>query len=295
MKRLLSAFALPTLIKSPCRRHSWSAAAVFAIALAPLGAPGEAVAQAKLEVYVGVGGLAPSNQAVADSVADVRRLISTYSRFHVTNHPSTANITLEINGRSEERGTGRKTVTANMWHWMSSEAVSLVGVARTWRGAAAEITDRVNGWAQAVEPPHPGPSGGDIAKAIILGLAEGLAASNRPVPSITPTTKLMLFGGPDHKTYLGCLNCSKFASDSVDNNFGTHGNKFSSESIFNQFGQYGSKFSTYSPCNAYASDPPVIVDENGDYYGRLTVNSVSADRTQDPQLRAWIAGVCAGR
>jgi hypothetical protein len=102
---------------------------------------------------------------------------------------------------------------------------------------------------------------------------------------------LQLFGGLNHKTYLGCLNCNEFSSDSVHNQFGRYGSEFSSESIMNQFSEYGSRFSTYSACNSFASDPPVIVDKGGNYYGRLSVNDRLAIR--DPEVRGWIKGVCA--
>ena len=44
------------------------------------------------------------------------------------------------------------------------------------------------------------------------------------------------------------------------------------ESIWNKASQFGSTFSQYSACNPYASDPPVIVEEDGTYLGRLTLN-----------------------
>jgi len=101
-----------------------------------------------------------------------------------------------------------------------------------------------------------------------------------PAPSPTPTptpggggtlnTKLMLFSGHD---YLGCLNCSAFASDSVCNSFGTYGNSFSSTSIWNSFGSYGSRFESRSPWNSFATSPPVVVDSNGGFYGYFTLNT----------------------
>src|SRR5689334_20529811 len=47
--------------------------------------------------------------------------------------------------------------------------------------------------------------------------------------------KLMIFGGAGHRVYLGCLNCSEYAADSVRNTYGTHGSAYSAESIFNHF------------------------------------------------------------
>src|ERR1039457_5629615 len=92
------------------------------------------------------------------------------------------------------------------------------------------------------------------------------------VHSQTAVTPLLLFGGANHKTFLGCLTCSRTNADSIANKFGTYGSKFSAESIFNRFSDYGSKFSDYGICNKFANDPPVIVDQEGNYYDRLTMN-----------------------
>jgi hypothetical protein len=119
------------------------------------------------------------------------------------------------------------------------------------------------------------------------GLGELLAGASRA----STNHKIMLFGGPGHKTYLGCLSCSEYASESVLNQYGRYGSAYQSESIFNRFGSFGSRYSQYSPCNPYASDPPVIVDENGQYYGRLTVNAYRSDAAKGNVL-AWIRAVC---
>jgi hypothetical protein len=102
----------------------------------------------------------------------------------------------------------------------------------------------------------------------------------------------MLFGGPGHKIYLGCLSCSAYNSESVFNSYGSYGSAYSATSIANAYSVYGSQFSAYSACNPYASDPPVIVDGAGRYYGRLTVNAVRSDGPPTQQLRGWIASVC---
>ena len=91
---------------------------------------------------------------------------------------------------------------------------------------------------------------------------------------------LHLYGGDNHDTYLGCLNCSSFNSSSIWNEFGSYGSSFNSNSIWNEFGTYGSKFSSYSPWNAYSSSPPAIVDRDGNFYGYLTVNRFHANRAE---------------
>ena len=104
----------------------------------------------------------------------------------------------------------------------------------------------------------------------------------------------MIFGGEDHKTYLGCLTCSEYSADSVRNKFGDNGSQFSDTSIWNRFSDYGSKFSSFGACNPYADDPPVIVDQNGKYYGRLSLNKYHAELGIGTKLYDWLKGVCGG-
>jgi hypothetical protein len=121
------------------------------------------------------------------------------------------------------------------------------------------------------------------------GVAQGMA--NTPAAGTPVEHKLMIFGGPGHKTYLGCLSCSEYANDSVFNIYGPHGTEYSNTSVFNQYSQFGGPYGEYSPCNASSSDPPVIVDEAGNFYGRLTVNPYHPQATHDPTIVAWLQEV----
>jgi hypothetical protein len=112
------------------------------------------------------------------------------------------------------------------------------------------------------------------------------------VVTAKPGHKLMIFGGTDHKVYLGCLSCSEFASDSVLNKFGTHGSSFETDSIFNQFGRYGGKFENTSPCNEFGASPPVIVDNHGGFYGELTLNDTRTEQVRNDTVMAWLKTVC---
>jgi hypothetical protein len=103
---------------------------------------------------------------------------------------------------------------------------------------------------------------------------------------------LLLFGGPDHKTFLGCLNCSEYSNDSVLNQYSPYGSPYTPNSIFSPYGEFGSAYSTYSACNANAADPPAIVDRNGNYYGRLSINPVNSTHLE--YWAAWVSGVCRG-
>ncbi len=43
--------------------------------------------------------------------------------------------------------------------------------------------------------------------------------------------------------------------------------------------QYGSNYSSSSPWNKFASNPPAIFDENGDFYGYFTISTVKTNRS----------------
>ena len=108
-----------------------------------------------------------------------------------------------------------------------------------------------------------------------------------------PGPQLLLFGGPGHDQFLGCLTCSEFNSKSVHNEFGPYGSQFSPTSIRNGFSIYGSDYSQYSACSPYATEPPIIVDPGGDFYGRLTLNKFHRQRTRSDSFLRWVAVVCA--
>jgi hypothetical protein len=118
--------------------------------------------------------------------------------------------------------------------------------------------------------------------AAAAGVGQGMAAPE------SGTAKLMVFGGMDHRTYLGCLNCSQYATDSIFNEYGQHGSPYSTESIWNHYSDYGSAYSFYGACNAYATDPPVIVDGDGKFYGRLTLNTYHAEFGVGANFYNWL-------
>jgi hypothetical protein len=110
-----------------------------------------------------------------------------------------------------------------------------------------------------------------VAAVLSLALNVAFAQSN---------VALLLFGGSDHKTFLGCLKRNQYDSGSICNKYGQQGSKYASESIWNKYGNFGSKYSNESPRNKYASEPPVIVDKDGNFYGYLTANQYNPQRTR---------------
>ncbi len=89
---------------------------------------------------------------------------------------------------------------------------------------------------------------------------------------------LHLYGGEDHDKYLGCLNCNSYDQNSIWNSYGTYGSSYNSNSIWNSYGSFGSEYSSTSPFNSYASNPPVVVDKDGNFYGYFTVNAYKDKR-----------------
>ena len=119
-------------------------------------------------------------------------------------------------------------------------------------------------------------------------LVAALIALIWTIPTNAQSSGLHLFGGRNHRVFLGCLDCGKFDSESVCNKFGTHGWKFATDSIWNKFGEYGSKFSQFSPWNKLANDPPIIVDSDGDSYGYFTTNRYHRNRTSIKFFRVFL-------
>ena len=95
---------------------------------------------------------------------------------------------------------------------------------------------------------------------------------------------LLLFSDDDK--YLGCLDCSKYNNDSICNEYGTYGSKYNSNSIWNTYGTYGNPYSSYSPWNSYTSSSPKIVDRQGNFYGRFSIN-IYAGFEQAPILKEF--------
>ena len=118
----------------------------------------------------------------------------------------------------------------------------------------------------------------EYGAAFAQGFLEGMSQS-RQRSRASSSTKLMLYGGRGHKAYLGCLNCSDIATDSIHNDIGKYGSSIGRNSIWNSIGRYGSEISQYSPWNELAQYPPVIVDQNGNFYGYFTINKLHPRRT----------------
>lgn len=100
------------------------------------------------------------------------------------------------------------------------------------------------------------------------------------VQSSIAAEALLIFGGKDRSIFLGVLNASKYDSGSIWNNYGEHGSKYSDKCIWNNYGEYGGKYSEGSPFNPYSSNPPVIVDKEGNFYGYFTASTSNPKKTR---------------
>ena len=102
-----------------------------------------------------------------------------------------------------------------------------------------------------------------LRAAVLIILLSSSAMAQQP--------EVLIMGGRNQDEFIGCLTCGDFDSDSVWNKFSRHGwgNKFGT---WNQFGEHKGQFGSNSACNEFASNPPVLVDRRGNYFGELTVN-----------------------
>jgi hypothetical protein len=118
-----------------------------------------------------------------------------------------------------------------------------------------------------------------IVVVLRLSILCALAGFGGAVSHAQAPKALLLFGGDDHKTFLGCLNCVDTSPLSVCNDVGTYGSDISSDSIWNDIGTFGSDISTDSPWDDLSQDAPIIVDKDGNSYGYFSANSLHHDRT----------------
>ena len=116
--------------------------------------------------------------------------------------------------------------------------------------------------------------------AVAAVLSASLFWTTVPGAGAQATKAMLLFGGHDHKTFLGCLNCIDTNDASVCNDVGQYGSDVAENSIWNDVGPYGSDVSPTSPWNSVSQEAPIIVDRAGKSYGYFSANNVHHDRTR---------------
>lgn len=115
------------------------------------------------------------------------------------------------------------------------------------------------------QPPAPSPTSPNVAP------------PDEGPPRTQVSVALLLFDGKTGYDFAGCLNCNKFDDVSVCNMYGDFGSRYSDKSIWNPYGDFGSKYETNSPWNRYGEGLR-IVDNDGNYYGRLSLASYEQSR-----------------
>ncbi len=101
-------------------------------------------------------------------------------------------------------------------------------------------------------------------------------------PTSSQSQDILIMGGSSQDVFLGCLSCNEYSSNSVWNQYGRYGwqNKYG---IWNRFGQHANPYALHSACNQHSRSGPALVDRDGNFYGRLSVNQYQTD------------GVCGAR
>ena len=81
--------------------------------------------------------------------------------------------------------------------------------------------------------------------------------------------------------YLGDLSANELNPNSVFNDIGPYGS-LSPTSPRNPIGIYGSLISPYSATNPIATDAPRLYDQQGNYRGKLSTNTLDPDSISNP-------------
>lgn len=117
-----------------------------------------------------------------------------------------------------------------------------------------------------------------VIAALLLGCSKTSTSDEDYHYNIPFGTTLLIYAGSDYEDYLGKINASRYDSESIWNQYGEYGSRYSSKSIWNKYGTYGNEYSSYSPFNDYASNPPILVDRSGRFYGYFTSNKYKSQR-----------------
>jgi len=89
--------------------------------------------------------------------------------------------------------------------------------------------------------------------------------------SNSQTTEYLIFSDDGENEFLGCIGCGIY----------------NSKSICNEFGTYGSEFSSYSPWNEFSSNGPKLVDKDGNFYGRFSINEYNGFQLSEDLLKIY--------
>jgi hypothetical protein len=84
-----------------------------------------------------------------------------------------------------------------------------------------------------------------------------------------------------HAEYLGDLSDNELNPNSIFNDIGAYG-PLSLTSPRNPIGLYGSLISPYSATNPLAIDAPDLYDQEGNYRGKLSTNTLDPDSVSNP-------------
>jgi hypothetical protein len=119
------------------------------------------------------------------------------------------------------------------------------------------------------------------------------AGSQRPPPGpdgAAGSTVLLIFGGPGHKTFFGCL-CADTDENSVFNDGGKHGRNglnLDNSTLWGPLSIYRSPFGDYSACAMFAKDPPIVVTPQGQAICRLTTDQTNQYQCKEEKLIDWL-------
>lgn len=124
---------------------------------------------------------------------------------------------------------------------------------------------------------------------LIIILASNFAPNTTEASSLScyDVDGMSIFGYDyDEWIFIGAI-ANEYDSDSIANEYGA-GSEYDSDSINNEYGDFGSHYSSDSAFNDYASNPPILIDDDYNFVGYLTTNDYKS-----PSINTYEAIACA--
>jgi hypothetical protein len=124
--------------------------------------------------------------------------------------------------------------------------------------------------------------------------AQAQASRSQVAVGATRPDALLIFGGPGHKTFIGCI-CDGEQSIALEGGtYGPQGFNPDNASLWSPFGLFHDRFGDYSACARFVKDPPIVVTPDGRPICRLTIDLTNPFQCKAPSLLEWLSqGPCA--
>lgn len=110
-----------------------------------------------------------------------------------------------------------------------------------------------------------------------------LVVPSHPGVAQAPVNKppILIYAGPLHRDYIGCLDCDQFDGSSIWNDYSSFG-LGNAYPYLTHYANYHAAHGRYSACDPLAEDPPVMINNSHQSFGVLNISETRADSICGP-------------